>query len=286
MIQENSPVKTTRRRSGQILTLLGLTGMLVGAGLVIGAKLSLSPVSEMFGVETSLPPSAFIGEDVLLEARSDDLSYRASSFGIQPGSGLHRTIMAEQAGILNAYQAAASANRTDTSPPWRVETYFTRTATAGPMTSILRTDYISAGDEAHRLEFASSLISELHPDGLDLADLFSDERSTGINLDRILCRAVARVKYAQNPDARIDGEPIFCNETSPVSFLNGAPVVFAGSTETNAFGGLTFYYAPGRIGDIEEGEYIIDLPQTAFRSYLKPEFLSLFQGIPPRLRQE
>ena len=40
------------------------------------------------------------------------------------------------------------------------------------------------------------------------------------------------------------------------------------------------------LGDIEEGEYIIDLPQTAFRSYLKPEFLSLFQGIPPRLRQE
>ena len=242
-------------------------------------------MSELFGVETTRPPSAFVGEDVLLEARSDVLSYRASGFGIQPGSLLHRAIMAEQSHILDAYQAAAAANRTETSAPWRVETYFTRTATAGPLTSILRTDYISAGDEVHRLEFASSLISELHPDGLELEDLFSDERSTETNLDRILCRAVARVKYAQNPDARLNGEPIFCNETSPVSFLHGAPVVFAGSTKTNAFGGLTFYYVPGRIGDVEEGEYIIDLPQTAFRSYLKPEFQTLFQGVPPRISQ-
>ena len=264
------------------MTLLSLFGLFFGSGAIVLQKASLLPLSDFFGTETRLPPSAFVGEDVLLEARSAELSYRASSFGIQPGSGLHRAIMAEQASILEAYQTAAAANRTNTFPQWRVETYFTKTAEAGPLTSVLRTDYVSEGDDSHSLEFASSLISELHPQGLNLVDLFNEDRSTPVNLDRILCRAVAREKYALNPDARIDGAPIMCNERSPVSFLNGAPVVFAGSTEPNALGGLTFYYAPGRIGEVQEGQYIINVPQTSFRSYLKPEYLNLFQGVPPQ----
>tara|TARA_B100000678_G_scaffold281252_1_gene278838 strand:+ start:18669 stop:19526 length:858 start_codon:yes stop_codon:yes gene_type:complete len=276
-----------RRTYGRGLSVALVLGLCLGVGSVLGPHFAKPWLAARHGLTLEQPPSAFSEERILLDARSPELSYRAASFGIQPDSEIHRAIMAEQEAILAAYQTAAEQafanNTSELKQPWRVETFFTQTAKAGPLTSVLRSDYIHRGDNIHRLQFASSMFSELKPEGFDLADIFDLQPGISDRLDELLCRLVSQEKNRRIGRAAINDEPLVCGDDPVVSFLEGPPTVFTPSTRENQFGGLTFYFEPGRIGSDREGEYIIHVPQTTFRAYLAEPYQNFFAGVPPHL---
>jgi hypothetical protein len=260
-----------------MLLIPAIAGLFIGIGLILGQAALLPFLQEKFGFQIAKPPQAFVTQNILLEANSDVLNYRASSFGIQKGSAIHTAIMSEQAAIMGEYQKNA-AEAPKEKHPWKVETFFTLTAQAGPLSSVLRSDYIHRGDAVHRLEFASTLINTVASDGFKLQDIFEDSKQAEDALDKLLCEGVLAKKMRRVSRDLLEQKPLQCGNGTDVSFFDGPPTVFAQSTLNNQLGGLSFYFKPGRIGTIGEGEYIITLPQTDFIDYVLPAYQALFKG--------
>lgn len=274
MSQDPSPRAPARASQLLIPLILGLS---IGVGLVLGQAALLPLLQSTFGFQLTKPPQAFVTQSLLLEANSDDLNYRASSFGIQKNSPIYQAVMAEQTRILKTYQESA-AKAPKENRPWKVETFFTLTAQAGPLSSVLRSDYVHRGDAVHRLEFASSLINTVARDRFALRDIFLPGAKVENALDTLLCKAVLLKKERRVSRDLLEQSPLQCGADTDVSFLDGPPTVFAQSTLDNQIGGMTFYFEPGRIGTIGEGEYIVSIPQSDFVQYVSPPYQSLFRG--------
>ena len=279
---------TTKRRERHLglgFALAILLSFLTGFMLIYAQHLYAPALEAHFGTIFVKSPNDLTQERLLLKAESPELNYRSASFGIQPNTPLHASLMAEQPRIISAYQHAAEAAKTDPAPPsdfpWKVETFFSRTVQAGPLSSILRTDYLQRGQNARQPDYASTLINSLSNDPFQLADLFVPTRTSKNRLDRTLCLYTLAEKQRRTGSRSVFGEAIDCQTASHFSFLDGPPVVFTDSTKPNRIGGLNFYFAPGRLGPPSEGEYIIQLPQHAFRKELRPQWASFFDGEPP-----
>lgn len=63
-------------------------------------------------------------------------------------------------------------------------------------------------------------------------------------------------------------------------------VSFVPSTKPGKFGGYTLHFAPYDLGSYAEGSYHITVPQLAFRSRLKQEYLPLFGGEPVSVQRK
>ena len=275
------------KRPKMAFAIVCLLGFVLGAGSVLGQFFSTNYLQTRYGTEFLKSPDELLVERILIEAESPILSYRSASFGIQPDTPLHASIMAEQSAIIGQYEQIAEAASTAANednmaapPKWRVETYFARTVSIGPLSSILRTDYVERDGQISRQSYASTLVNTLRPEGFSFTDLFYDSRDSTVRLDRALCEAVMAEKKRRIGSETIRGDLIDCKRDRRLSFLHGAPVVLLPSSERNKIGGLSFYYERGRVGDPSEGDYIIHMPQSAFRLDVRPEWIGLFGGEP------
>jgi hypothetical protein len=73
----------------------------------------------------------------------------------------------------------------------------------------------------------------------------------------------------------------FINEGIKPTIQEIGAVTLAPSTETGKSAGLTFHYLPYGVGPYVEGPYTVFVPWTAFRQYLSPEGLAVFDGERP-----
>lgn len=272
------------RRPKKVFAFFCLLGFCLGAGSVFAQYYGTPYLQGRYGTDFIRTPDELGTERVLIELESPVLYYRSASYGIQPDTALHASIMAEQTGLISYYQDQAAAaqpeDRDGAVSPWHVETYFGRTVQIGPLSSILRTEYVKVDGQLQRQSYASTLLNSLRPEGFALDDLFYPSRESVIRLDRALCEAVMAEKERRIGSRSIRGDIIDCVKDRRLSFMQGAPVILVPSTEPNMIGGLTFYYERGRIGEADEGDYIIHIPQSDIRLDIRPDWITLFGGNP------
>lgn len=272
------------RRPKKVFAFFCLLGFCLGAGSVFAQYYGTPYLQDRYGTDFIRTPDELGTERVLIELESPVLYYRSASFGIQPDTALHASIMAEQTELIASYQEQAASAQPEgegaTVSPWHVETYFARTVQIGPLSSILRTEYVKINGELRRQSYASTLLNTLHPEGFTFEDLFYPSRESVVRLDKILCDAVMDEKERRLGSRSIRGDIIDCAKDRRLSFMQGAPVILVPSTEPNLIGGLTFYYERGRIGEPDEGDYIIHIPQSDIRLDIRPDWITLFGGHP------
>ena len=88
----------------------------------------------------------------------------------------------------------------------------------------------------------------------------------------------ASAKMTPEPELAQD---TFINEGIKPTIQEIGAVTLAPSTETGKSAGLTFHYLPYGVGPYVEGPYTVFVPWTAFRQYLSPEGLAVFDGERP-----
>lgn len=260
----------THKEKASDLWLSILTGLLLGACLITLVRYAL-PYMPARLTASSFDYSA---PRLLVEAHNENITYRASAIGIEPGSKLEQAIMAEQPGNIRLLESLSpGADKT----PIVFSSRYIRTAKAGPLTSLLRVENVIWEDGRSDTRYAASLINELRPDDFRLSDIFKEDATARLDLDALLCRAMhqaKRMRVGNNDD-------FFCSAVQ--QFLKSDPVIFVNSAHPNSIGGLRYYFDAGELGAISEGDYIITIPQSAFRQHLRPAYRGLFAGAPPEL---
>lgn len=251
-------------------------GILIGGGLMVGVGYAFKALQPHTGAEIAQPVQSLPAPHLLIEAIEGSLTYRASSINLQDGSPLQRAIMAEQTRQMSA---AVSAAKSDSNPPELIDVVYTRTAKAGPVSSILRTERTTHRDGSEDVSYAASLINEIAGPDFDLGELFVSDRKAIQRLDQAVCEAVQDARQMRIGRSN----KATCKRAEKFSFLNGAPAVFIRSDQPNTIGGIRFYFEAGRIGREKEGSYIISLPQSDFAFAVRPEYRGLFGGAPPEL---
>lgn len=250
-----------------------VTGVLIGGLLFAGVGFGFKALKTRTGAELETPVEILSAPQLLIEAVDGDLVYRASSINLQDGSPLQRAIMAEQSASMAATVKQAESER---NPPILVEVIYTRTASAGPITSLLKTRLTTRENGREDTEYAATLFNNIAGPGFDLADIFKSDEASEALLNEVLCDEVKqarRMRIGLVPGDVCDG----------IDFLNGPPTVFLQSRNGNEIGGIRFYFEAGRMGRRKEGDYVITLPQSVFRKAVRPEYLSLFGGEPDEL---
>lgn len=280
------PTSKDEKLSWLQLLFPALLGVCLGLCVILG-QMVVKPLWQwMFSTEYETQSLALREPEVLLEASGEHLIYRATGFGIQNGTPLHQALMLQQPDILSEYKMRATESRMGRNAPrdpWRVEVYFSITGEAGPLSSVLRTDYIFRGEGAHSLLFASTMLNEMNNESFDLPDVFQNPAEDLKQLNTSLCEAISEAKLSRIGVAEIKGDAFSCDDPTTIPTFTDAPAVFSASDQYNRLGGLTFYFSPGRLGPVGEGEYIITVSQDLFRETTKPKYRNLFRGEPPTL---
>lgn len=256
------------------LVLIG--GLALGILLMIAGRFSFAVMQDRSRTELAAPVSGVASPQLLLAAKTDLFEFRASSIDLQQGSDLMAAIMKGLPAEVKAFEQMAP---TMDLPPKLIDITYQRLASAGPVTSLVRTERIVLEDDTSSISYATSLFNELKPDGIHLRDFFQPGIFSKQSLNTQLCNEIRKQKAI-----RLGGvQEINCARYPKADAFDGAPVAFVASNEDNLFGGMRFYFKAGDIGDPAEGMYIITLRQSAFREELKPAYRSLFGGTPAQL---
>lgn len=250
-------------------------GVLIGAGFFFGVGWTFKALKPKTGATIETPVQSEPTRQLLIEASEGDLVYRASSINLQDGSELQKAIMAEQP--ANMARALETAGR-GRNPATKIHVTYTRTATAGPLTSLLKSQETTRADGETDIRFAAGLFNALEGADGTLSDIFHSNPETVRALDTLLCGAVRQAKEMRSDS----GDLPACETSQEFSFLNGAPAVFLQSDRPNTISGIRFYFEAGRIGRKKEGLYVITLRQSDFIAHVRPEYKGLFSGAPAR----
>ena len=261
------------RLSGADCIALTLIGLMAGVGLMLlvqlGGRMSPPNSGNRFIERVPIHPAP----KLLIEARDDRVLYRASSLGVQDRTPLQAAIMADQPRILEAFRAEALD---ESDGRIKVDVSFARTASAGPLTSLLRIDTIARKGAPLERRFASTLVNELRAGPFDLSDMFMRGKAHESALDTLLCDAVTSLRQIRAGRKAVSD----CSVEHDIHFLKGPPVILVQSDRPNRIGGLRFYFEAGRVAPESEGTYIVTLHQSEFRDHVIPAYRGLFGGYP------
>lgn len=193
---------------------------------------------------------------------------------------LHAALYADEVRGLRQFAEGAQGERTEAGspadmPPYSKEITVTAAAETGRLLSLKRRDFDYSGG-AHPNTLMSGLLwDKALKRRLTSADLFAKGADLSA-LDQALCSAINTAKRERSPDAVNltlgSGDDFNCPRAG------STPFVLAASSQFGKAGGLTFLIDPYQVGPYVEGAYEIDLPLTAFRSLLAPEYAGEFGG--------
>lgn len=153
---------------------------------------------------------------------------------------------------------------------------------AGNFVSLHGFHYFQTGG-AHPNFLSTGLIYDrTSGEGVDALDLFKDAELAGEHLVSLIRADIIKQKGERYVEAGIVGADIEAEVAALFSDSGLAlnETAFAASSEPDRLGGLNVYFSPYDIGPYAEGAYAVLIPQSAFREFLKPEFLGLFSGEP------
>ncbi|MFC6196870.1 hypothetical protein [Ponticaulis profundi] len=254
-----------------------LVGLLIGTLSMLAAKGVASYLTMSKTAKVRLAPEKLSRLRPLLEAESPSLRYRAFSSGIQAGTPLYNAIMAAQPELLDHYEEIASKQ---TDVQWRADVHFRRVSEVGPITSLLRVEYLYRNAGLHELKYASSMLNRLRDGTFELSDLFLDNTASRLRLNARLCEAVSAEKKSRIGAVTFRGKAIDCEASPDFDFIEGPPFALKANEQSTRFEGIYFYYEPGRIGARQEGEYIVFIPIGDIADMIHPNYRSLFPKNP------
>ncbi|MAK60420.1 MAG: hypothetical protein CMK09_05535 [Ponticaulis sp.] len=270
--------RAKRRKTSHHIMMAVFIGLLFGGSLAAAQIFSTEWIREKLAEHEA---AALMGQRVLLQAQSPQLIFKSTSIGVREGSDLHTALMAEQDQLLNSFQNRAEKHLKDQAgPPVTVHIQYSVEARSGPLISLLRTETTGRPNTDPKARYFSTLIDNKNQDVLDLSDLFKASRGTRSALDKLLCQAIMNEKARRGAPMSIEGPEDDCDVDPIVSFLDDAPFTFTSTRDGKFFSGIRFYFHAGRIGAGEQGEFIITIPQTAFRDYLVEHHRTRFTSVP------
>lgn len=149
--------------------------------------------------------------------------------------------------------------------------------------SILRFDYSYSGG-AHPNHFIDTLLWDVKTDKLVSIRPFFDETRTNGPTMRTLATAiraaVVAAKKARGMPPDVANDATWLEDLKPDLTKIGA-VALAPSTERDKSSGLIVYFSPYAVGSYAEGDYIVFLPWSAFKTHLSRAGAALFGGRRP-----
>ncbi len=150
--------------------------------------------------------------------------------------------------------------------------------------SILRADYTYSTGAAHPNHGIDTLLWDTHARKfINIRPFFTETRTDGPTLRTLAAaikKAVVAAKMKRGMSAKEASDPMWIGGIKPALTKIGG-VALAPSTETDKSAGLIVYFPPYAVGSYAEGDYIVFVPWTAFRSHLSAAGRRLFGGTRP-----
>jgi len=88
-------------------------------------------------------------------------------------------------------------------------------------------------------------------------------------------------KIARGMSVKEANDPMWIDGIKP-DLLKMGPVALARSTAHDKSAGLTVFFSPYAVGPYVEGDYIVFVPWTAFKTHLSQRGARLFGGAQPK----
>ncbi len=248
-------------------------GLLFGVLVFVAGRFAFAAYQPDHKLSLAEPAKGNSSPRLLLEAETDQFTYRASGIDLQPGSDILSSIMSQLPAEITALQAGFAVT---SSAPSLIDVTYQRLASSGPVHSLVRIERRVFDESRSEISYATSLFNSLAPTENDIRPMFGNYPGMAPRLTKRLCREIQKQKAI-----RIGKSAVFdCEGFKAIDFFEGAPHAFVRSDQPNQFGGLRYYFSAGSIGDVSEGMYIVTVPQSEFRSELKEGYQSLFGGSP------
>lgn len=193
---------------------------------------------------------------------------------------LHAALYADEVRALRQFAEGAQGERTEAGmpadmPPYSKEITVKATAETGRLLSLQRQDFDYSGG-AHPNTLQSGILwDKALKRRLAPAALFAKGADLSV-LDQTLCTAINAAKRQRSPDAvnlTLGG-----GDTWNCPRAGSTPFVLAPGSEPGKAAGLTFLIDAYQVGPYVEGAYEIDIPLSAFRSLLAPDYAGEFGG--------
>ncbi|MEZ5939375.1 MAG: hypothetical protein R3C52_14350 [Hyphomonadaceae bacterium] len=166
---------------------------------------------------------------------------------------------------------------------WEVREVWTRTATAGPLTSLAGERREYTGGAHGNLVFGSRIYDTRTDKRIEFLDMFLALKSPPPSLVVAVCEQLKAEKLARIGSETIYDEPITCNGADANIDLSNAVFALAPSDEAGRFGGVEVRFAPYDVGAYAEGAYGFTVQQQSFAHDLRAEYKDLFSGEAPPL---
>lgn len=224
-------------------------------------------------------PRRFLVETDLLEA---DIRVPDEVFVVAPELA-HRLVSEAEAALETAKQTAEAHRSLDPKAfyPHTLRMSWQVTGAAGPLISLEQFAYDFSGG-AHASYATHGLIySTEKQEGLSLSDLLiNPEGAVNAHMDNILDVLVAqKMEAGVSPGAEdmVRGE---LSDVVTADMILSSAVSLVDATAPGKFGGYAVHFAPYEIGSFAEGAYHVTIPQSDFKSHIRPAYSGLFDGAP------
>ncbi|HZD90259.1 MAG TPA: hypothetical protein VE224_09180 [Pseudolabrys sp.] len=161
--------------------------------------------------------------------------------------------------------------------------YEQRSAVQGYV-SILRTDFSYSVGAAHPNHGINTLLWDTHTRRfISIRPFFEEIRTNGPTMRTLAAaikKAVVAAKIKRGLPASDANDPMWVGSIEPdITKIGG--VALAPSTEPDKSAGLLVYFGPYAVGAYVEGDYIVFVPWTDFKTHLSRAGVVLFGGTRP-----